>query len=81
MLVIDPETCIDCGVCEVECPAQAIAPDTKEGMDKWVEMNQKYARLWPNITLKKDAPADADAWLDVPDKFDAHFSPKPGKGN
>jgi Fe-S-cluster-containing hydrogenase component 2 len=28
MLVISPEECIDCGVCEPECPAEAILPDT-----------------------------------------------------
>ena len=28
MLVIDPDECIDCGVCEPECPVDAIVPDT-----------------------------------------------------
>ena len=28
MLYIDPDTCIDCGACEPECPVQAIFPDT-----------------------------------------------------
>ena len=26
MLVIHPDECIDCGVCEPECPAEAIHP-------------------------------------------------------
>ena len=55
-LVIDPEECIDCGVCEPECPVDAIKPDTEPGMDKWVEINTKYAELWPNITIKKRCP-------------------------
>jgi ferredoxin len=80
MLVIDPEVCIDCGVCEPECPADAIKPDTQDGMAKWVEINQKYARIWPNITLKGTPPADADDWLDKKNKFELHFDPKPGKG-
>ena len=29
MLVIHPDECIDCGVCEPECPAEAIKPDTE----------------------------------------------------
>ena len=79
MLVIDPAQCIDCGVCEIECPAEAIQPDTKPGMEQWVEFNQKYASLWPNITHRKDPPVDADQWLQVPDKLEKHFSSKPGR--
>ena len=33
MLVINPNECIDCGVCEPECPAEAILPDTEDGAD------------------------------------------------
>ncbi|MFN7710502.1 MAG: ferredoxin FdxA [Holosporales bacterium] len=80
MLVINPEECIDCGVCEPECPIDAITSDKVEGAEKWVEMNQTYAQLWPRITRIGDVPKDADAWRDVPDKFAQHFSPKPGKG-
>ena len=31
-LVINPDECIDCGVCEPECPAEAIKPDTEPGL-------------------------------------------------
>jgi ferredoxin len=31
MLVIHPDECIDCGVCEPECPVDAIKPDTEPG--------------------------------------------------
>ena len=55
MLVIHPDECIDCGVCEPECPAEAIKPDTESGLDKWLEINTKYASVWPNITEKRDA--------------------------
>ena len=37
MLVIHPDECIDCGVCEPECPAEAIKPDTEPGLEKWLE--------------------------------------------
>jgi ferredoxin len=81
MLVINPQECIDCGVCELECPAKAIQPDTEEGTEKWVEINQKYATLWPNINRKGLAPSDAEDWLPVKNKFDLYFSEKPGKGS
>jgi ferredoxin len=81
MLVIQPDECIDCGVCEPECPAEAIHPDTDDGADKWVEINTKYAESWPNITRKKDSPPDADEWKDTPNKYAEHFSDKPGAGD
>ena len=79
MLVINPEECIDCGVCEPECPAEAILPDSEANLDKWVELAREYSGQWPNLTRKKDAPADADSWKGVEDKFAQHFSPKPGE--
>ena len=57
MLVIHPEECIDCGVCEPECPVDAIKADTEPGLDKWLSLNAEYAKIWPNITVKKNAPA------------------------
>ena len=81
MLVIHPDECIDCGVCEPECPAEAILPDTETDAEKWLEPNREYSELWPNITRKGDEPSDADAWKDVPNKWEDHFSPNPGKGD
>jgi ferredoxin len=81
MLVIHPDECIDCGVCEPECPAEAIIPDTEVEAEKWLETNRQYAEAWPNITRKKDAPADADQWKGVEKKFEQFFSPKPGEGS
>ena len=78
MLVINPEECIDCGVCEPECPAEAILPDSEAGLEKWVELGREYSSQWPNITRKKDAPADADEMKGVEGKFDKFFSAKPG---
>jgi ferredoxin len=77
-LVINPEECIDCGVCEPECPVEAILPDTEGDLENWVDINQKFADTWPNITRKGTQPADADDWKDVKDKFEAHFDPNPG---
>jgi len=78
-LVIHPDECIDCGVCEPECPADAILPDSEPEADKWLEMNRQYAQAWPNITRKGESPADADEWKGVADKFEKHFDPAPGK--
>ena len=58
MLVIHPDECIDCGVCEPECPAEAIKPDTEPGQEQWLTLNADFAKIWPNITAKKDPPAD-----------------------
>src|SRR6476620_651638 len=58
MLVIHPDECIDCGVCVPECPVDAIKPDTEPGREKWLSLNAEYAKIWPNITVKK-APAPA----------------------
>jgi len=77
MLVIKPDECIDCGVCEPECPIEAIEPDTKEGTALWVEHNKKYSELWPNITLKGKPPEDEAKWRGVSDKL-KYFSEKPG---
>ena len=76
-LVIHPDECIDCGVCEPECPAEAIKPDTEPGLEYWLEINRTYAVVWPNITDVGDVPADAEAWNGKPDKKDM-LSPNPG---
>ena len=78
MLVIKPDECIDCGVCEPECPIDAIEPDTKEGAPEWIEHNKKYSELWPNIAVKENPPDDEKKWRGVKDKF-KYFSEKPGK--
>tara|TARA_B100001027_G_scaffold178513_1_gene129831 strand:+ start:168 stop:449 length:282 start_codon:yes stop_codon:yes gene_type:complete len=72
MLVIKPDECIDCGVCEPECPIDAIEPDTNEGTDKWVKINKKYSEVWPNITEKKESPY-GDKLKDEKDKFEKYF--------
>jgi ferredoxin len=77
MLVIDPTECIDCGVCEPECPADAIRPDTDPDMQPWVDFNEKYAKLWPVIVEAKEPLPSADDLDGQPDKLSSHFSEKP----
>lgn len=70
-LVIDPEECIDCTLCEPECPAEAIVAedDIPAGQGQFLELNAELAKIWPVITEKKDAPPDAEKWDGVPDKL------------
>jgi ferredoxin len=70
-LVIDPDECIDCTLCEPECPVEAIHPedDVPEHQMEYVALNAELAKLWPVITEKKDAPDDADEWAQVKDKL------------
>ena len=77
MLVINPEECIDCGVCEPECPVDAIKPES-EDLLIWVERNQEYASQGPNISEKKEPLPDADKFKDIEGKFELYFSPNPG---
>ena len=81
MLVINPSECIDCGVCEPECPAEAILPDTESGLGQWLELNAKLSAEWPNITVKRESPADADEFKGQDGKFEKFFSDKPGEGD
>ena len=81
MLVINPSECIDCGVCEPECPAEAILPDTEDNLEKWLELNTKFSNEWPNITQKKDPPADADEHKGEEGKLEKFFTEEPGEGD
>ena len=78
MLVIHPDECIDCGVCEPECPAEAIMPDTEPDVERWIELNREYSEKWPNLTTKKPEAEDADAHKGEDGKFDKYFSANPG---
>jgi ferredoxin len=81
MLVIHPDECIDCGVCEPECPVDAIKPDTEPGLERWLELNREYSEKWPNITVKKDALPDAAQYEKETGKLEKYFSSNPGAGD
>ncbi|NBB93722.1 MAG: DUF3470 domain-containing protein [Gammaproteobacteria bacterium] len=70
-LVIDPEECIDCTLCEPECPVQAIYPedDLPADQEQFLEINAELSREWPVISEIKPAPDDAEEWEDVPGKI------------
>ena len=70
-LVIDPEECIDCTLCEPECPVEAIMSedDLSEDQQQFLELNAELSAIWPVITEKKDGPPDAAEWETVEGKL------------
>ena len=70
-LVIDPDECIDCTLCEPECPIEAIHPedDVPEDQLEFIQLNAELAKVWPVITEKKDPLPDADEWAEVKGKL------------
>ncbi|MGY0559790.1 MULTISPECIES: ferredoxin FdxA [unclassified Luteimonas] len=70
-LVIDPDECIDCTLCEPECPIGAIYPedDVPAGQEQFIALNAELSQEWPVITERKDGPADAKEWEGKPDKL------------
>jgi len=78
MLVINPDECIDCGVCEPECPADAIHAEGEDGHAQWLEHNRAYSAVWPNLTRRLPAPEDADSWNGAAGKREA-FNPAPAE--
>ena len=82
MLVINPDECIDCGVCEPECPVDAITPDTDDEAKDWTEINKKFSETWPNITKKKQtfSKEEQDKWAKEKNKKE-FFTENGGKGD
>jgi len=70
-LVINPDECIDCGVCVPECPIDAIVADNDVNTDIafWTEINGRLSKTWPVITKKKSALPNAEEWKDKPNKI------------
>ncbi|QJC27163.1 ferredoxin 1 [Anaplasma platys] len=84
MLVIDPEQCIDCGVCIPECPADAIVSDEfivdvlssseevlnaeQKVLKSFYDINMKYSKLWPNITAARPHSENAENYKEVVNK-------------
>ncbi len=81
MLVIHPDECIDCGVCEPECPPEAIVPDTDPVAETWLEMNREYSEKWANITRKGTPPEDSETYKDMEGKFEKFFDQASGEGS
>ena len=69
-LVINPDECIDCALCEPECPVEAICAedDLPEVYQDFLEINAEYAAKWPVISQKKEPLPDAAEWEGVDGK-------------
>lgn len=78
MLAIDPDQCIDCGVCEPECPIEAIKPALEDNV-KWQEINKDMSGTWPNIVKKKAPLPEADNFKNEKDKYEKYFTTNPAK--
>lgn len=72
MLVINPEECIDCGVCVPECPVEAIKEESDDLL-LWIERAKKFSAIWPNITVKKPPPRDADSYREEEGKYEKYI--------
>ena len=70
-LVIDPDECIDCTLCEPECPVEAIYSEDEipPSQEHFLDLNAELSLEWPVITEMKDPTVDADDWREVKDKL------------
>ncbi|ESK40304.1 ferredoxin FdxA [Acinetobacter nectaris] len=70
-LVIHPDECIDCALCEPECPANAIFSEDElpAGQEVFIELNAELAEKWPNITEIGEQPEDREEWNGKTDKL------------
>lgn len=71
MVVINPDECIDCGVCEPECPIEAIKPEADELL-VWLERGKQLSSKWPVITKQKDPLPDAEKYKSETGKFEKY---------
>ena len=76
MLVINPDECIDCGVCEPECPEDAIKSDQDPDGAHWVEFNKTWSQKWEMIDTKKDPLPDYEKHSGEADKIKKYFNDK-----
>lgn len=72
-LVINPEECIDCALCEPECPVDAIRSEEEVPADQqaFIALNAELSvhPAWTRITKQKPAPADHAEWTGVKGKL------------
>lgn len=70
-LVINPIDCLDCVLCQYECPTQAIFDEQEvpEGQVHFVALNAELSSIWPQISSQKLPMQGADEVIDQPNKL------------
>ena len=70
-LVINPDECIDCALCEPQCPVQAIVSEDELEGDAVVfkDINARLSQKWPSITQSKPSEFETDYWKNIPNKI------------
>ena len=68
MMIINPDTCIDCGACKPECPIDAIV-DSEDQSPAWHDFAAKAVDIWPN------AHTDEEGW-EVRDASEPALNPE-----
>ena len=70
MLVIDPDGCIDCGLCVPECPVEAIltAEEVPEAQREFIALNAELSLRWPVLADSKPPLPDAEHWAEMSGK-------------
>jgi ferredoxin len=63
-LVINPNECVECGLCVPECPEQAIFPanELAETHRPFLSLNAELANIWPVILQQTEPLPDHAQW-------------------
>ena len=71
-LVIHPDECIDCALCEPECPIDAILSEDELPEDQidLIEINDRLSEVYENIVEAKDPHPEAEKYESVKNKRD-----------
>jgi ferredoxin len=80
-LVINPDECIDCGVCEPECPIDAIEPDTRTTRRQVAGDQQPLQQGLAQHHAERRAARRLAQYERETGKLEKYFSPNPGKGS
>lgn len=70
-LVINPDECIDCGLCVTECPVKAIKQEADLQIEEkhFYDLNYQLSRVWPVINIKKLPFKSAQDFVNAPNKL------------
>ena len=69
-IVINPDECIDCNICAIECPVDAIYQDKElpEDQKDFIEINRRLSQIWPRAVSGSNPLSEREQWRDVPNK-------------